>query len=161
MKILNKLIPKKINLADINPERIPPPPYEFHGHWYCPCWIEPPHFSDPPLDVAIGNHLKILKEKVTEVKHPEKMKNITKAIKMLQNIEKNGGEISSFSLSAGIRVMMPGEKEWNEKDYSAGFAQRKPDGSFSLSAYGNFKQYEPTTRHQKQIRKKKGKERSN
>ena len=48
------------------------------------------------------------------------------------NTKKRGGDISTFNLSAGIREVRPGEKEWSDKDYECGFTQQKHDGTFSV-----------------------------
>ena len=89
------------------------------------------------------------------------MKNITKLINYLQGIKKGGGEISVFNLSAGIRDVRPQDKEWNQKDHEMGWIQQKHNGTFSITADGKFKQYEPASKSKKHPGKKKGKKRSN
>lgn len=73
------------------------------------------------------------------------MKNITQVIKLLKGIKKNGGDISTFNLSAGVREIQPGEKDFSQRDYVMGFTQHKRDGTFSLSVQGTFEKHERHT----------------
>ena len=82
-----------------------------------------------------------------------KMKSITKLIKFLQGIKKNGGDLSTFSISNGIRDALPHERKY----IGTGIPEIRPDGTFSITAYGNYKQHESNTRHKKSAGKKKGK----
>jgi len=71
-----------------------------------------------------------------KAKKKKKIKHITRLIKLLQSIKKNGGDIDTFSISAGIREAHPGDDGFSLKDYDMGFVQRVPDGTFSIVVTG-------------------------
>ena len=70
----------------------------------------------------------------------KKIKHITRLIQYLEHIKKQGGEVDTFSISAGIREATPMDKEWDDKSYKLGFSQKVPDGTFSMVITGHKKQ---------------------